>query len=203
MYIVCLDLEGVIVPEIWIRMAEKTGIAELKLTTRDIADYNVLMQNRLRILKEHNLKLQDVQAVIATMTPLEGGREFLDWLRTHTQVIIVSDTFTQFARPLMRQLGWPTLFCHSLEVAPDGMITSYRLRQPDAKRKSVTALKQLDYQVIAVGDSYNDIPMLQQADQGLLFRPPATVVADYPDFPVLTTYSDLRRRLQTLLNITE
>lgn len=200
MHIVCLDLEGVIVPEIWILMARKTGIEELQLTTRDIADYNVLMQNRLRILSENNLKLKDLQDVIATMEPLEGAADFLQWLRARTQVIIISDTFTQFATPLMKKLGWPTLFCHSLEVAPDGAISNYRLRQPDAKKKSVEALKQLNYQVLAVGDSYNDIPMLQQAHHGLLFHPPESVIKEYPDFPVFNTYTDLQQRLQTLLD---
>ncbi len=200
MHIVCLDLEGVIVPEIWILMARKTGIEELQLTTRDIADYNVLMQNRLRILNENNLKLKDLQDVIATMEPLEGAADFLQWLRARTQVIIISDTFTQFATPLMKKLGWPTLFCHSLEVASDGAISNYRLRQPDAKKKSVAALKQLNYQVLAVGDSYNDIPMLQQAHRGLLFHPPESVIKEYPEFQVFNTYTDLQQSIQTWLN---
>lgn len=202
MHIVGLDLEGVIVPEIWIQMALKTGIEALKLTTRDIADYDVLMRNRLKILDENNLKLGDIQAVIATMDPLPGAADFLEGLRSRTQVIIISDTFTQFATPLMRKLGWPTLFCHTLEVAADGRIVNYRLRQPDAKRHSVEALRQLKYRVIAVGDSYNDIPMLQAADSGILFHPPDIVIRDYPDFPVCNSYPELQEQLTTQLAVT-
>lgn len=199
MYIVCSDLEGVFVPEIWINVAEKTGIDELRLTTRDISDYNVLMQKRLSILKAHGLKLKDITDVIATMRPLDGAIDFLNWLRAKASVIVVSDTFTQFAGPLIAQLGWPTLFCNTLSVAPDGSVAGYRLRQPDGKRKSVEALKGLNYKVIAMGDSYNDISMLKTADHGILFRPPSNVVAEFPEFPVTTRYEELKPIYEKIL----
>ena len=199
MYIVCSDLEGVFVPEIWINVAEKTGIEELRLTTRDISDYDVLMKKRLSILDAHHLKLKDITDVIATMDPLEGAAEFLDWLRSSTQVIVVSDTFVQFAGPLMKKLGWPTLFCNHLSVGVDGAITDYHLRQPDGKRKSVLALKNLNYQIIAMGDSYNDITMLKEADAGILFRPPQNVVDEFPEFPVTHDYDDIRARIEAIL----
>lgn len=192
MHIVCSDLEGVFVPEIWINVAERTGIEELRLTTRDISDYNVLMRKRLSILKEHNLKIDDITRVIDTMEPLQGALDFLNWLRERSQVIVVSDTYDQFAGPLMRQLGWPTLFCHTLAIAPDGRITDYRLRQADAKRKTAEALRGLGFRVTAMGDSYNDISMLQAADAGILFRPPDNVVAEFPQFPVVREYEDLK-----------
>ena len=172
MHIVCSDLEGIFVPEIWINVAEKTGIKELRLTTRDITDYDVLMKRRLAILDENRLKIDDIKAVIATMNPLEGAVEFLNWIRSRTQIIVVSDTFVQFALPLMEKLGWPTLFCHTLLINPGGSITGYRLRQPDSKREAIISLKRLNYNTIAVGDSYNDITMLKEADTGLLFGPP-------------------------------
>jgi phosphoserine/homoserine phosphotransferase len=199
MYIVCSDLEGVFVPEIWINVAEKTGIDELRLTTRDISDYNVLMKKRLSILKKHRLKLKDITDVIATMSPLDGALDFLNWLRAKASVIVVSDTFTQFAGPLIAQLGWPTLFCNTLSVAPDGTVADYRLRQSDGKRKSVEALKSLNYKVIAMGDSYNDITMLKAADHGILFRPPANVVAEFPEFPVTTQYDELKPIYEKIL----
>ena len=199
MYIVCSDLEGVFVPEIWINVAEKTGIDELRLTTRDISDYNVLMQKRLSILKANGLKLKDITDVIATMRPLDGAVDFLNWLRTKASVIVVSDTFTQFAGPLIAQLGWPTLFCNTLSVAPDGSVAGYRLRQPDGKRKSVEALKGLNYKVIAMGDSYNDISMLKTADHGILFRPPSNVIAEFPEFPVTTRYEELKPIYEKIL----
>jgi phosphoserine / homoserine phosphotransferase len=180
-------------------VALKTGIEALKLTTRDISDYDVLMRRRLSILAAHGLKLQDITAVIATMDPLPGALEFLDWLRPQAPIIVVSDTFTQFAGPLMKKLGWPTLFCHSLEVAPDGTITGYRLRQPDSKRHVVEALRTLNYRIVAMGDSYNDITMLQSADAGILFRPPANVVAEFPQFPVTRSYEELRPVLERAL----
>ncbi len=192
MDIVCSDLEGVFVPEIWINVAEKTGIKELRLTTRDISDYDVLMKKRLSILDEHGLKINDITDVIATMAPLDGAVEFLDWLRSKTQVIVVSDTFVQFAGPLMEKLGRPTLFCHSLSIDPDGKITGYNLRQQDAKKKTAAALKSLNYRVIAFGDSYNDIAMLKEADKGMLFRPPDNVIEEFPQFPVATDYGALK-----------
>jgi phosphoserine/homoserine phosphotransferase len=192
MHVVCCDLEGVFVPEIWINVAEKTGIAELRLTTRDISDYNVLMKKRLGILEANGLKLQDIQAVIARMDPLEGALDFLDWMRSVSQVIIVSDTFVQFADPLMQKLKRPTLFCNTLEVAADGRVVDYRLRQKDGKRKVVEGLQSMNFKVVAMGDSYNDVTMLQAAERGFLFRPPANVVDEYPQFPVTTAYSELK-----------
>jgi len=188
----CLDLEGVLVPEIWINVAERTGIPALRRTTRDEPDYDKLMRGRLAILDEHELTLHDIQAVIDTMAPLEGAEAFLAWLRDRTQVIILSDTFAQFAAPLMRKLGFPTLFCHTLEVAQSGRITGYKLRIDDGKRRAVEALRALNFRVVAAGDSYNDTSMLGAADAGILFRPPANVIADFPQFPVTTTYAELR-----------
>ena len=202
MHIVCSDLEGVFVPEIWINVAEKTGIEELRLTTRDISDYDVLMKRRLAILDENNLKIDDIKAVIATMNPLEGAVEFLNWLRSRTQIIVVSDTFDQFARPLMEKLGWPTLFCHTLSIAPDGFITDYVLRQKDAKRKAVISLKNLNYRTIAMGDSYNDITMLKEADSGILFNPPDNVKNEYPEFPVTFSYEELKSIIEKILSRT-
>lgn len=190
--IACLDLEGVLVPEIWIAVAERTGIAELRRTTRDEPDYDRLMRARLAILGEHGLGLPDIQAVIATMEPLDGAAAFLEWLRSRTQVILLSDTFEQFATPLLRQLGWPTLFCNRLEVDAAGRITGYRLRIADGKRRAVEALRALAFRVVAAGDSYNDTTMLAAADAGILFRPPANVIAEFPQFPVTTTYAELR-----------
>ena len=188
--VVTLDLEGVLVPEIWIAFAEKTGIDTLRKTTRDEPDYDVLMNYRLAILRENNLKLSDIQEVIGTLSPLEGAKDFLDELRAKTQVVILSDTFLQFAEPLMRQLDWPTLFCHHLEV-DDDVITNYCLRQPDQKRRSVEAFKSLNFQVIAAGDSYNDTTMLGAADQGILFRAPDNVKAEFGNFPAVEEYSEL------------
>lgn len=188
--IVTLDLEGVLVPEIWIAVAERTGIETLRLTTRDIPDYDVLMRGRLKILDEHGLKLRDIQSVIGCLEPLPGAREFLAELRARTQVIILSDTFEEFAQPLMRQLGWPTIFCHRLEVAND-RIVNYRLRQPDQKRQSVAALKALEYHVIAAGDSFNDTTMLAEAHVGFLFHAPEKIKQQFPQFRALETYPDL------------
>ena len=192
MEIACLDLEGVLVPEIWINVAERTGIEELRLTTRDMPDYDELMKRRLGVLERHGLGLADIQKVIASMAPLEGARDFIAWLREHFQVIILSDTFYDFAEPLMRQLDWPTLFCHALEIEADGRIANYRLRQPDQKREAVRALHGLRFRVIAAGDSYNDTTMLAEADAGILFRPPDNVIREFPEFPVTTTYDELR-----------
>jgi len=200
MYIVCCDLEGVFVPEIWINVAEKTGISELRLTTRDISDYDVLMKKRLRILDREHLKISDIQNVIAMLYPLEGAVQFLDWLRSTVQVIIVSDTFIQFAGPLMKKLGWPTLFCNSLIIGPDGRVESYTLRQKDGKKKAVISLKSLNYKVIAVGDSYNDITMLKEADKGILFCPPGNVVSEFPELPVTYNYDELKGLIIKTMN---
>ncbi len=199
MHVICSDLEGVFVPEIWINVAERTGIDELRLTTRDISDYDVLMKRRLSILDANNLKLKDITDVIASIEPLPDAREFLDWLRARTQVIIVSDTFVEFARPLMEKLGWPTLLCHDLTIDNSGAIAGYNLRQTDGKRKVVQAFKRLDYQVLAMGDSYNDVNMLKEAHQAILFRPPQNVIDEYPQFPVATSYDDLREILGKVL----
>ncbi|MBW1894235.1 MAG: bifunctional phosphoserine phosphatase/homoserine phosphotransferase ThrH [Deltaproteobacteria bacterium] len=192
MDIVCSDLEGVFVPEIWINVAKKTGIEELKLTTRDISDYDVLMKKRISILDEHGLKIKDITDVIETMEPLEGAVDFLDWARERTQVIVVSDTFTQFAGPLMKKLGRPTLFCHTLSIDSDGTVKGYNLRQKKKKKRTIQALKSLDYRVIAFGDSYNDIGMLKEADAAVLFRPPENVINEFPEFPVTTDYEELK-----------
>lgn len=188
--IVTLDLEGVLVPEIWIAFAEKTGISELRRTTRDEPDYDVLMKGRLKILDEHGLKLGDIQEVIGTLSPLEGAKAFLDELRSLTQVIILSDTFAEFAQPLMRQLGWPTLFCHQLEVQ-EGRIVDYKLRQPNQKQHSVAALKSLNYRVIAAGDSFNDTTMLKEADVGFFFHAPESIQKQFPQFKPFERYEDL------------
>ncbi|HXG48911.1 MAG TPA: bifunctional phosphoserine phosphatase/homoserine phosphotransferase ThrH [Methylomirabilota bacterium] len=188
--IVTLDLEGVIVPEIWIAVAEKTGIPELRRTTRDEPDYDKLMRGRLQILDRHGLKLSDIQTVIGTLLPLPGGREFLDALRAMTQVIILSDTFEQFAQPLMRQLGWPTLLCHRLVVEND-RIAGYQIRIPEQKQKAVAALKQLNYRVISAGDSFNDTAMLAEADVGFLFHAPENIKRQFPQFRAVDDYSEL------------
>ncbi|MGK2913798.1 MAG: bifunctional phosphoserine phosphatase/homoserine phosphotransferase ThrH [Porticoccaceae bacterium] len=193
MEIACLDLEGVLVPEIWIAFAEKTGIDELRATTRDIPDYDVLMRQRLAILDRHNLGLREVQQVIATLAPVEGAVEFVDWLRERFQVVILSDTFYEFSQPLMRQLGFPTLLCHRLELDDRGRVVNYRLRQANAKRQAVLGFKSLYYRVIAAGDSYNDTTMLAEADAGILFRAPANVIAEFPQFPAVHTFADLQR----------
>lgn len=199
MHIICTDLEGVLVPEIWIHVAEKTGIEELRLTTRDISDYDVLMRKRLAILADHQLKLKDITDVIVKMDPLDGAVEFLDWVRSQTQVIIVSDTYMEFAKPLMAKLGWPTLFCNSLSIDTSGAIVDYHLRQPDGKRHVAKALQSLNFKVIAMGDSYNDISMLQTADHGFLFRPPQNVIDEYPQFPVTQTYEEIRQLIEKVL----
>jgi phosphoserine / homoserine phosphotransferase len=197
--LIATDLEGVLVPEIWIAVAEKTGIERLRLTTRDIPDYDQLMRGRIEILHEQRLTLADVQAVIATLDPLPGALDFVNWARAHTQIIILSDTFYEFAAPLMLKLGYPTLFCNSLTIDQANNIVGYRLRQPDGKRHSVLAFKSLQFQVLAVGDSYNDTAMLGAADAGLLFRPPAKVAAEFPQFPVLREYDELRCHVERML----
>ncbi len=200
MNILVADLEGVFLPEIWINVALKTGIEELKLTTRDISDYDVLMTRRLAILKENKLTIQDIQEVIATLDPLPGARQILDWIRENSQIIILSDTFEEFARPLMAKLGFPALLCHSLTVDGQGNITDYNLRIDNQKAEAVKALKSLNYRVIAFGDSYNDIGMIQEAHQGFFFKPPETVVEDYPHIPVTRDYGELKSMISDLLN---
>jgi phosphoserine/homoserine phosphotransferase len=195
MYVICSDLEGVWIPEVWINVSRVTGIDELKLTTRDISDYDELMQYRLKILDKHGLKLKDIQEVIDTIQPLEGALETIEWIKAKTQFIVVSDTFQEFADPLMQKLNRPTLFCHSLTVDKQNRIVDYNLRQKDPKRKVIQALKSLEYKVIAFGDSYNDITMLQEADQGILFKPPQNVIDEYPEFPVATNYEQLKKEL--------
>ncbi len=195
MDVVCLDLEGVLIPEIWIEFAAHTGIDELKATTRDIPDYDELMTMRLSILDKHNLGLNEIQKVIAGMKPLEGAVDFVNWLRSEFQLIILSDTFYEFADPFMVQLGRPTLFCHRLEVAESGKVTGYKLRQKDPKRASVKALKSLNYRILAAGDSYNDTTMLSEADAGFLFMAPDNVIAEFPQYPSITNYDDLRTAL--------
>ena len=192
MQIACLDLEGVLVPEIWIEFSKRTGIPELARTTRDEPDYDKLMRGRLAILAAHRLRLPDIQDVIAGMGPLDGAREFLDWLRDRHQVVILSDTFYEFAAPLMRQLGHPTLLCHRLEIAPDGRVSGYRVRLADHKRRTVAALRELSFRTIAAGDSYNDTAMLAEADAGILFHPPENVIREFPQFPVALTYDELK-----------
>ncbi|OWW22407.1 bifunctional phosphoserine phosphatase/homoserine phosphotransferase ThrH [Noviherbaspirillum denitrificans] len=191
MHIICLDLEGVLVPEIWIECARRMDIPGLCRTTRDEPDYDKLMSGRLDILRRHKLGLRDIQQVIGGMQPLPGAPEFLHALRKQFQVVILSDTFYEFAMPLMEKLGWPTLFCHHLDTAPDGSIAGYRLRVPDQKRASVAAFKALNFRTIAAGDSYNDVGMLQEADAGILFCPPPAMAGEYPQFPVTHTYAKL------------
>ena len=191
MYITCLDLEGVLVPEIWIAFAEATGIPELKKTTRDEPDYDKLMAYRIGILKEHGLGLKEIQDVIATIEPMEGAKEFLDELRSVTQVIILSDTFTQFATPLMKKLGWPTIFCNTLEVSESGEVTGFRMRVENSKYTTVRALQSIGYDTIASGDSYNDLVMIKASKAGFLFRSTEKIIADNPDVPAYETYAEL------------
>jgi phosphoserine/homoserine phosphotransferase len=200
MYIVCSDLEGVFVPEIWVNVSQNTGIDELKLTTRDISDYNVLMKRRLELLQKYGLTLRDVQNVISLLKPLPGAVEFVDWLRSKTQLIVVTDSFTEFAEPLIRQLGRPTLLCHHLTTDKEGIIRDYNLRQEDAKRHVVDALHGLKYKVIAIGDSYNDISMLRKADFGILYNPPQNVADEHPDLKVVMTYPSLKRIISQIIS---
>jgi phosphoserine/homoserine phosphotransferase len=193
--IVCLDLEGVLVPEIWIAFSQRTGIPELRRTTRDEPDYDKLMRFRLELLRKHGLGLPDIQKVIREMGPEPGAKDFLDALRARYQVLILSDTFYEFAMPLMAQLGMPTLFCHRLETDASGFVVNYRLRMPDQKRASVRALKGLNFRVVAAGDSYNDTAMLAEAHAGILFRPPQNVIDEFPQFPVVKDYAGLRAEI--------
>lgn len=199
MYITCLDMEGVLVPEIWIAFAQATGIDELKRTTRDEPDYDKLMNFRLNILKEHKLGLKEIQETIAGIDPLPGAKEFLDELRTLTQVIILSDTFEQFAKPLMRKLDWPTIFCNTLEVAQDGTITGYRMRCPQSKLTTVRALQSAGYQTIAAGDSFNDLGMIQASKAGFLFKSTEKIKGDYPQFPAFDEFDDLLAAIKSAM----
>lgn len=193
MEIACLDLEGVLIPEVWIKFAEKTGIDELRATTRDIPVYDDLMKQRLRILKEHGFKLKDIQDVISTLEPMDGALEFLNWLRERFQVVILSDTFYEFGMPFMKQLGYPTLLCHKLEVDDEGNVVDYKLRQPDPKRQAVIGFHSMYYRTIATGDSYNDTTMLSEAHAGILFKSPQNVIDEFPQFPAVHTYEDLKK----------
>jgi len=193
MHIVCFDLEGVFTPEIWINVALRTGIDELKLTTRDVPDFNILMKRRLEILKEHNITLKDIQNVIEGMELLSGAKKFFDEIRSTTQIFVVSDSYIEFVMPLMQKLDYPTIFCHNLETDKDGMISNYKLRLNNMKKETVISFKNMKYDVLAVGDSYNDIEMLLEAKQGILFRPPENVVQEFPQFPVVTKYSELKK----------
>ena len=199
MEIVCLDLEGVLVPEIWIAFSEKTGIPQLRITTREEPDYDKLMKYRMGILREHGLRLSDIQDVIATIRPLEGAREFLDKVRALTQVVILSDTFSEFASPLMKQLGWPTIFCNSLEVDADNMITGIKMRLIDGKRKAIDALRELNFRTFAAGDSYNDLTMIRKADCGCLFRAPENILKEEPDLKLCTTYEEFYREIEAFV----
>ena len=200
MIVACLDLEGVLVPEIWIAFAEKTGIEKLKLTTRDIPDYNELMRGRLNILNENKFLLSDIQEVINEISPLPGAKEFLDWLESEFQVIILSYTFNQFAGPLMAQLNYPTLFCHDLIIDEIGRVKDFQLRIPDAKTKAVKALQGINLKVIAAGDSYNDTGMLNQAEAGILFRAPNNVIEEFPQFPVTRNYEEFKKTFIHIAN---
>jgi len=198
MHVICSDLEGVWIPEIWVNVAKKTGIDALKLTTRDIKDYDELMTYRLKILKEHSITLKDIQDVIATLKPLDGAYDVIKWLQSQSRLIIVSDTFAEFADPLMKQLGYPTLFCHSLVVDENNMIVDYKLRQEDPKRQVVRSLQSLKYEVIAFGDSYNDMTMLDQAEKAFLYKPPQVVIDDYPQYEIATNYDEMRTLLKKM-----
>jgi len=199
MKILVADLEGVFLPEIWINVAKKTGIKELKLTTRDISDYDVLMTKRLSILKENNLKIQDIKNVIASIEPLEGALDFLNRIRRKTQIILLSDTFEEFAKPLMPKLNYPTLLCHNLTISKNGNIVGYNIRINDQKKKAVKALMKLNYHVIAFGDSYNDVKMIQEADNGFFFKPPDSVIKDFPDIPIANDYKEAKTIIKSLL----
>ncbi|MBQ6564853.1 MAG: bifunctional phosphoserine phosphatase/homoserine phosphotransferase ThrH [Clostridiales bacterium] len=200
MNIVCLDLEGVLVPEIWIAFSEASGIPELRRTTRDEPDYDKLMRWRLGILKEHGLGLKDIQKTIATIDPMPGAKEFIDTLRSETQVLILSDTFEQFASPLMKKLGWPTIFCNSLEVGENGEITGYKIRVPQSKLSTVKALQSIGFDTIASGDSYNDLAMIQASKAGFLFRTTEKIRADFPELPAFESYDDLLAAIRSVLS---
>ncbi len=198
---VCCDLEGVLVPEVWINVARWTGIDELKLTTRDISDYNALMKRRLEILRQHGITISDIQKVISLLELMPGALDFINWLHGQAQFIVVSDTFREFADPLLEKMKWPVLFCHNLTIDRSGNITDFNLRQPDAKRKVVEAMQNLNFKVIAVGDSYNDVSMLRQAEFGILYKPPQIVIDDNPDIRIVHSYSQLKQRMIEIMEI--
>ncbi len=200
MYIVCCDLEGVLVPEVWINVARWTGIDELKLTTRDISDYNALMKRRLEILKQHGITIKDIQKVISLLELMPGALDFVNWLHGKAQLIVVSDTFREFADPLLEKIGWPVLFCHHLTIDRDGNITDFNLRQTEAKKMVVEAMQDLNYKVIAIGDSYNDVSMLRKSEYGILYQPPQNVINDHSDLKVVTSYSQLKNIISGLLD---
>ncbi|HAX92708.1 MAG TPA: bifunctional phosphoserine phosphatase/homoserine phosphotransferase ThrH [Bacteroidales bacterium] len=200
MYILCSDLEGVLVPEVWINVARWTGIEELKLTTRDISDYNALMKRRLEILKQHGITINDIQKVISLLELMPGALDFVNWLHGRVQMVVVSDTFREFADPLLEKMGWPVLFCHHLTIDREGNITDFNLRQNEAKRRVVEALQNLNFKVIALGDSYNDISMLRKAEHGILYRPPQNVIDDNKDIRVVTSYSQLKNMISEILD---
>jgi len=199
MYIVCFDLEGVFTPEVWIAVSKATGIDDLKLTTRDISDYDVLMKNRIAILKKNKINIKDIQEIILNMDLLSGAKEFLDNIRTIAQVVIVTDSFIEFVMPFMKKLGFPMCFCHNLEIDKEGMITDYKIRTKEMKKKTVLAFKKLNYEVIAAGDSYNDVSMLLEAKHGILFRPPKSVVEQFPEIPVVNEYDELKNLISKYL----
>ncbi len=201
MYIVCFDLEGVFTPEVWIAVSKATGIDDLKLTTRDISDYDVLMKNRIAILKKNNITLKRIQEIISNMDLLSGARDFLDFIRSVAQLVIVTDSFIEFVMPFMKKLGFPLCFCHNLETNEEGIITDYKIRTSEMKKKTVLALKKLNYEVIAAGDSYNDVAMLLEAKHGILFRPPKNVVEQFPELPVVNEYEDLKVLISKYLEI--
>jgi phosphoserine/homoserine phosphotransferase len=200
MYILCSDLEGVLVPEVWINVARWTGIDELKLTTRDISDYNALMKRRLEILKQHSITINDIQKVISLLELMPGALDFINWLHGRVQMVVVSDTFREFADPLLEKMGWPVLFCHHLTIDKEGNITDFNLRQTDAKRKVVEAMQELKFKVIAIGDSYNDISMLRQAEYGILYKPPQNVIDDNPDIKYVNSYSQLKNLVSGIVD---
>ncbi len=199
MYILCSDLEGVLVPEVWINVARWTGIDELKLTTRDISDYNALMKRRLEILKQHGITINDIQKVISLLELIPGALDFVDWLHGRVQMVVVSDTFREFADPILEKMGWPVLFCHHLTIDKEGNITDFNLRQNEAKKRVVEALQNLNFKVIAIGDSYNDVSMLRQAQHGILYRPPQNVIDDNPDIRFVNSYSQLKNLVSGIL----
>lgn len=199
MYILCSDLEGVLVPEVWINVARWTGIDELKLTTRDISDYNALMKRRLEILKQHEITINDIQKVISLLELMPGALDFVNWLHGRVQMVVVSDTFREFADPLLEKMGWPVLFCHHLTIDKEGNITDFNLRQNEAKKRVVEALQNLNFKVIAIGDSYNDVSMLRQAQHGILYRPPQNVIDDNPDIRFVNSYSQLKNLVSEIL----
>jgi phosphoserine / homoserine phosphotransferase len=201
MYLVCFDLEGVFTPEVWIAVSEATKIDELKLTTRDVSDYDLLMKNRIKLLKQNQIKLEKIQKIISKMDLLPGAKKFFDQIRKKTQTAIITDSFIEFVSPFLEKLNYPLCFCHSLEIDKEGIISDYKIRIPDMKRSTIQALNNLNYDVIVAGDSYNDIPMLNEAKQGILFRPPLKVIEDYPQFPVVREYSELKKLILNCLEL--